>query len=201
MPRPPGTGPEPSRRNTSALETPRLDLTLPRSGDTAELYGLIHRNERITAGLMWNGPERPSDLGRFLDAYPDYTFEPHGHHWVIRDRGELTGTPARALGAIGIRPGPLPGRSDIGYWLGEPYWGRGVMTEAVAAVVDHGFEQLNMQRIEAGVFLTNPASGAVLAKVGFRLESIQRSSLYKAGQWIDSELWVILRTDWRLAKR
>ncbi len=201
MSRPPGTGPDPNLRNTHRLDAPRLLLTLPEPGDAAELFSLIHGNTRVLAGLMWDGPDHPGDLARFLDAYASSPFEPHGHHWVIRDRGELSGKASRPLGVIGIRPGPLPGRSDIGYWLGERYWGQGVMTEAVRAVVDHGFADLNMQRIEAGVFLTNPASGAVLSKVGFRMESTQRSSLYKAGQWIDSELWVILRSDWESAAR
>lgn len=197
MPRPIGTGPDPELRNLVSLDAQQIELTLPRPGDVDDLFALIHRNPEVTAGLMWDGPENRRDFAMFFNRYAEYRFVPDGHHWVIRDKGDVSGHPGSPLGAIGIRPGALPGRSDIGYWLGQPYWGQGVMTEAVTAVVNHGFTELNMNRIEAGVFLTNPASSAVLAKAGFHVESIQRSSLYKSGTWIDAELWVILRSDWQ----
>lgn len=198
MPRPIGTGPDPDLRNLVSIDTKQVELTLPRPGDVDGLFALVHGNKDVTAGLMWDGPDSPTDLAKFFNRYSAYCFVPDGHHWVIRDKGPASGRSGVPLGAIGIRPGSMPGRSDVGYWLGQPYWGLGIMTEAVTAVVEHGFSALNMNRIEAGVFLTNPASSAVLAKSGFRLESIQKSSLYKSGAWIDSELWVILRSEWRM---
>ncbi|MEQ1753409.1 MAG: GNAT family N-acetyltransferase [Micropepsaceae bacterium] len=57
---------------------------------------------------------------------------------------------------------------ELGYWLGEPYWNRGYASEAASAVRDHAFETLKLDRIVAGHFADNHASGRILGKLGFR---------------------------------
>ena len=57
---------------------------------------------------------------------------------------------------------------EFGYWLGKPYWGQGYATEAGGRVVAFAFEELKAERLNAGWFHDNPASGRVLAKLGFR---------------------------------
>ena len=57
---------------------------------------------------------------------------------------------------------------EIGYWIGEPWWGRGLATEAVRRVVAFAFEELGLEQLVAGHFEDNPASGRVLEKSGFR---------------------------------
>lgn len=73
-----------------------------------------------------------------------------------------------AIGGIGIEPGSDGFRKSagIGYWLGEPFWGRGIATEAVKAVTGYAFSEFDLYRIEAGVFGWNPASMRVLEKAG-----------------------------------
>lgn len=66
------------------------------------------------------------------------------------------GTIGMPLGAIGTRPRGWPGRGDVGYWLGKPYWGRGVMAEALREVLALGFGTLRFVKVEAEVFMTNP---------------------------------------------
>jgi RimJ/RimL family protein N-acetyltransferase len=68
------------------------------------------------------------------------------------------------IGVIGFKPGP----AEIGYWVGPPYWGSGYATEAVTAMVSHLLSARGLARVEATVFTDNAASGAVLAKAGFR---------------------------------
>jgi len=79
----------------------------------------------------------------------------------------------------------------IGYWLGEPFWGRGVMTEAVRALTLWIFEHRAVCRIEAGVFGWNQASMRVLEKAGFRLEGIQRRAVSKAGRIVDRHVYAL----------
>jgi len=81
----------------------------------------------------------------------------------------------------------------VGYWLGEPYWGKGIATSAVRALVDYAFKTFDLVRLEAVVFEWNPASMRVLEKTGFTLESRMRKSVTKDGQTIDSFKYVLIR--------
>lgn len=79
--------------------------------------------------------------------------------------------------------------AHIGYWLGEPYWGRGIATESVRAVSDHAFARLGFLRLEAPIFAWNPASMRVLEKCGYAREGVMKKSVYKDGEVIDSMLY------------
>jgi ribosomal-protein-alanine N-acetyltransferase len=72
--------------------------------------------------------------------------------------------------------------AEIGYWIGEPYWGLGFATKAVNLLVDYGFDQLGLVRIYTGVFDYNKASQRVLEKAGFKLEGIFEKSVLKNGK-------------------
>ena len=81
----------------------------------------------------------------------------------------------------------------LGYWLGEAYWGRGIATEALRAVTDWAFANLDLVRLEAGVFAWNPASARVLEKAGYTLEVRQPNAVTKDGRTIDRLLYARLR--------
>ena len=85
--------------------------------------------------------------------------------------------------------------AELGYWLAEPYWGRGLMTEAVRAVTRYAFDELGLFRIEAGVFGWNVSSVRVLEKVGYSFEGRLRKQVFKDGQRVDVLLYSRLRTD------
>jgi ribosomal-protein-alanine N-acetyltransferase len=69
----------------------------------------------------------------------------------------------------------------MGYWLGEPYWGKGLMTEAVAKFTEYAFKSFQLMRIYAEPYASNPNSCRVLEKAGFVLEGRLRSSVLKDG--------------------
>jgi RimJ/RimL family protein N-acetyltransferase len=96
-----------------------------------------------------------------------------------------------AVGGIGLKPlEDVYARSaHIGYWLGEPYWGRGIATDAVRAVSEDVLGRLRYLRLEAPVFAWNPASMRVLEKCGFAREGVMRKSVFKDGEVIDSVLF------------
>jgi RimJ/RimL family protein N-acetyltransferase len=71
--------------------------------------------------------------------------------------------------------------AEIGYFLGEPYWNKGIMTRAVNLICDYGFKNLDIVRIHAGIFEFNPASMKVLEKCGFKLESVAQKAIFKKG--------------------
>ncbi len=92
-----------------------------------------------------------------------------------------------AAGAIGLRPGEDVNRlsAEIGYWLGEEFWNRGITTEAVKAVAEYAFDSMGMVRVHAEVFAWNTASMRVLEKAGFIKEGVLAKSAIKDRKIID----------------
>ncbi|MEN6451824.1 MAG: GNAT family N-acetyltransferase [Thermoguttaceae bacterium] len=97
------------------------------------------------------------------------------------------------VGAIGLRINREDQRAELGYWIGRPYWGQGYCTEAVRALMDFGFRDLDLNRIEANHFSRNPASGRVMQKAGMTHEGRLRQYAKKWGLFEDVELYSILR--------
>jgi len=79
---------------------------------------------------------------------------------------------------------------EIGYFIGEPYWGKGIATEAVRLLLDYTIRQFEPARIYAEVFETNKASMRVLQKNGFYLEGIRRKAVFKNNTLMDDYVWV-----------
>jgi len=100
-----------------------------------------------------------------------------------------------AIGGIGLDMGADVHRftAELGYWLGEPFWGRGIMSEAVAEFTAWAFGHLDLYRIHASVFATNGASARVLEKAGFECEGRVRASVFKNGQILDQFLYAKIK--------
>jgi ribosomal-protein-alanine N-acetyltransferase len=104
-----------------------------------------------------------------------------------------------AVGGIGFVPGSDVERysAEIGYWLAESLWGRGIATEAVALVTAHIFADLNMLRLFALPFADNRASRRVLEKAGYEFEGVLRASSVKFGERRDQALYARVNDTWR----
>jgi [ribosomal protein S5]-alanine N-acetyltransferase len=81
----------------------------------------------------------------------------------------------------------------IGYWLGEPFWGRGIATNALKQTTDYAFRTSSLERVEATVFEWNPASARVLEKAGYLFEGRLRHSIFKDGRLGDCLLYARIR--------
>jgi RimJ/RimL family protein N-acetyltransferase len=86
--------------------------------------------------------------------------------------------------------------AEIGYWIGVPYWGRGYASEAAAELIRHGFEDLGLERIYAGYYSRNGASGKVLQKLGMVYEGTLRRHVCKWGEFLDVVYYGLLRDEW-----
>jgi RimJ/RimL family protein N-acetyltransferase len=100
-----------------------------------------------------------------------------------------------AAGGIGIRlqSDIHKKNAEIGYWLGESFWGKGIITEAIKEIIEFGFENYDINRIFAKPFGTNPASQRVLEKSGFKLEGKFEKTLLKNGEYLDELIYAIKR--------
>lgn len=109
---------------------------------------------------------------------------PEPSHWAI----EVAGVAAGGVG-VDLGEGIYAKTGYFGYWLGERYWGRGIMSAAARAASDYALDHFGLIRLEAYVFAWNPASMRVLEKAGFVREGILRKSVLKDGQLIDQVLY------------
>jgi RimJ/RimL family protein N-acetyltransferase len=82
--------------------------------------------------------------------------------------------------------------AEIGYWIGEPYWGQGIASKAVGLLVHHAFNELEMVRLYAGVFEFNLGSMRVLEKNGFQKEGISKKAVFKHGKIWDEHRYAKL---------
>ena len=100
------------------------------------------------------------------------------------------------IGGIGVELGEdVHHRSgEIGFWLGEAFWGRGIVTRAVIAFTPWAFERFDLLRIWAGVFESNPASARVLEKAGYAFEGRHRAAVMKDGRALDELIYGRLRS-------
>lgn len=103
-----------------------------------------------------------------------------------------------AVGGIGIHPQQdiFAKNAELGYWLGEPFWGQGIVTNAVRQMVDFAFTTYEIVRVFARPFETNFASQRVLEKTGFILEGRFQKVLFKKGEYLDELVYGIRREKW-----
>jgi RimJ/RimL family protein N-acetyltransferase len=192
-------GPDRAALNTYRIETEKLVLEVPAESDAPTLFALVGGEDRLemTAGLLWDGPDEISDTVGFIRQAQTEHYGERGFHWAIRDRtGAITGSSGTAVGMISARPSSEAGRGDVGYWLGKPYWGKGLMREALTAVLDLCFGEFDQVKVEAEIFTSNARSKRLVESLGMVLEGTIRSSHHKRGEWVDAHIYGILRDEW-----
>jgi RimJ/RimL family protein N-acetyltransferase len=107
---------------------------------------------------------------------------------------DVDGEVAGGIGVV-FQPDIYKRNIEIGYYVAEEYWGKGIGTEAVRLIVDHLFDTTDCVRIYAEVFAHNLASMAVLRKNGFKLEAIHHKAIFKNNELLDAHHWVKFRPD------
>lgn len=102
-----------------------------------------------------------------------------------------------AVGSIGVhfKTDVRRRSAEIGYWLGQPYWGHGLATAAVQQVSEYVFANFDVCRLYAVVFETNLGSARVLEKAGYELEAVLRKSVVKNNQTLDSRLYATIKEE------
>lgn len=140
------------------------------------------------------------NIARFMaDVFPHpYTIE-NGKTFI----GFATSNPnskifaiiveGKPVGSIGLhlQTDILRKNAEIGYWLGEEYWGKGLIKHAIEQIVDYGFKNMDIVRIFARVYGTNIASQRVLEKVGFKLEGKYEKTIFKNNEFLDELIYAI----------
>lgn len=100
------------------------------------------------------------------------------------------------MGVIGLHPEMRHKRAEVGYWIGQRYWGKGFMTEALKRVLQFAFEELDLNRVGAGYLVENPASGRVMEKAGMKFEGTFLKYYTRDDVPLDLHFRAILREDY-----
>jgi RimJ/RimL family protein N-acetyltransferase len=172
------------------LQTERLRIRPYSEADIPELVRLIGTREVAATTLRIAHPYSEQDARAFLELAK----EPDKLWLAVTLRAD-----GRQIGGSGLRVELQHQHAELGYWLGVSYWSQGYATEAAREVLRYGFEDLALHRIFASHFKHNPASGKILKKIGMRHEGSQREHLRKWDQFVDSELYGILRREWQIS--
>lgn len=179
----------------SVLETKRLILRPLEKGDLPALFALNGDEE-----VMRYTPHGPWKTAADGEAWFERVKANHEKGEavefviVLRDGGRPIGTMCL------FRFNEAVGSAEIGYLLVREHWGKGLMKEAVAALVEFGFETLALERLEAQLDPRNAASAKVLERAGFTREGHQRRNFFAKGEFSDTWLYGMLREDPRLFK-
>lgn len=174
------------------LQTERLVLREITTADREAVYNVFRTAEVV----------RYYDVKQFkaieeADNIIEHFQQKYNKRRAVRWGIALRENPAWLIGSCGYNVlDPFAYFGEIGYELHPAYWRQGLMTEAVAALLRFGFEEVGLYRIEANLFKGNLASAGVLTKLGFQLEGTLRERELWNGERFDLEWYGLLREDY-----
>lgn len=181
--------------NLPELETERLLLRKMRLDDAQAMFAYAS-DPGVTRYVLWDTHTSVKDSESFLsfatEGYERGDFG--GWGIVLKDDGSFVGTCGMDAGYS-----PEHARAELGYVLSREHWGKGLMPEAVRAVIRFGFERMELNRIEARCIAENTASARVMEKAGMTCEGTLREREFIKGAYRDMKLYSILRREYRRA--
>lgn len=173
------------------IDTPRLTLRKMRMSDAPDVYRYA-KDPEVARHVLWEAHQSVWETRAYIRYLLWQYRSGLPGSWAI----ELKET-GKVVGTIGYMSYNADNATvEVGYSLAREQWGKGLMTEALTAVIAETFRALDMHRIEAMHFTDNPASGRVMEKCGMRHEGHLRERICCKGTFRDVEMWGILRKDW-----
>lgn len=175
------------------LSTKRLSLTEIKEGHVASIYSIFSNEEVMKYYGMSpfsNEEQAATIIKSFATGYEQKRSMRWGIEW--KETGELIGT-------VGLNNLSIPSkRTEIGYELLPTHWRKGIVAEAVEAVINYCFNELKLYRIGAVTFPQNEASYTLLLKLGFEKEGLLKGYLYQDNKSHDAFIFSLTQPDWNL---
>jgi len=185
-------------RKFPVIRTKRLVLRQPTMKDAEWFFEYFSRPE-----IVWGGGEPgPRNMKAARKEFKEYLVDLYrkrlGFRWIITLKGD-----GRPIGTLGFYKW-APSRSyqaEMGYDLAKEHWGKGIMSEAMNAVVSFGFEKMELNRIEVFIMPRNKRSIKMIKNLGFRREGLLRQRYFdELGNYADDILFSMLRAEWKEKK-
>ena len=177
--------------------TTQPDLVLPAGfalreldeSDADELHALIERNRaRLAKWIHWAQDQTPQETLAFIRRAREKVLDGSGLHRCIVAEG-------RIAGVVTLSVDTANHSAAVGYWLDEAHEGQGLMTAAVARVVDHAFQSWRLNRVEIRAEVDNRPSRAVAERLGFQFEGVMRQAYRVGDRYSDDALYSLLASD------
>lgn len=177
---------------TKRIETERLILRPFSMEDAGAMYDNWASDPEVTKFLSWPTYKTVDTAYEILDIWTKQYADPTFYQWAIQLK-EL-GQPIGSISVVNFSDSVE--MAEIGFCIGKNWWGQGIMTEAMQSVMAYLFEEVGVQRIEAGHDPNNPASGAVQRKCGLKYEGTFRRRI-RSNQGITDVAWyAMLKEEW-----
>lgn len=185
---------------TTTLVTERL-LLQPATLADADIIWPHVSNPEISRHMSWEPHVDMAQTRAFLISIEEAAAAGRSHTWTIRDRStkELCGI-FSLIAILRTHRSLSYHRAELAYWCVPSWQGKGIMTEAGHAVIDHAFSQLGLNRLVVAHHLENPASQRLIQRLGFSQIGVEHQAFQKNGQWIDTIIYELLK-DWHLTSR
>lgn len=161
-----------------------------------ELFALVDANRAYLRRWMpWlDGVKDVEAIEKFIQT----TLDQHARNNGIQAGVWLDGKLAGVMGHHGVDW--VSRRTSMGYWLAESAQGRGVMTEACRALIEHSFGEMGLNRVEIRCATANAKSRAIPQRLGFQLEGVSRQAEWLYDHFVDHEIWGLLAERWNPRK-
>ena len=179
-----------------SLDTQDLCLRKPRMKDAKDIFRYASDPE-VARYVLWEPHHSVYETASFIRDLRARIRAGYPSSWVVvlRETGTVIGT----IGFVWYSTDN--NAAELGYSFSREYWNHGYATQALQAVIDILFSSLPLNRLEAQHDVRNPASGRVMQKCGLTQEGILRGRIMNKGEYIDTALYSILRSDWKKAQR
>jgi ribosomal-protein-alanine N-acetyltransferase len=176
------------------IEAERVRVRMLAASDLAALYE-VNADEAVTRLLPYATWTSPADADAWFERMAGIQATGLALQLVVADKAS-----DRAIGtALLFRLEEGSARAELGYVLGRAHWGRGLMHEALGALLDRAFGAMALRRLEAEVDVRNAASSRVLQRLGFTREGLLRQRWVGKGEAKDVEIFGLLRDEWPAA--
>ena len=181
-----------THKGTQTIETDRLILRQFTMDDAEPMFHNWANDPEVNRHMTWPVHETVEVTRELLKRWTASYEQPDFYNWaiVIKDNGP---EPIGNISAAHIKEKTRC--AYIGYCMSRAHWGKGIMTEALTAVIDFFFDEVGINRVEAEHDPNNPASGRVMEKSGMTFEGTSRQAGFSNQGIIDVSRWAILRED------
>ena len=178
-------------KGTKRLETDRLILRRYTEADAEPMYKNWASDPEVSKYLTWPTHSSVEVTKSLVTEWIARYENPDYYNWVIelKETGEVVGNISVVEVVEKIEA------VEIGYCMGKAWWGRGIMPEALGAVMDYLFDEVGMNRVYAGHDVNNPKSGRVMQKAGMRYEGTLRGSGRNNQGIVDVVRYGLLKAD------